>query len=57
MKKSFENRVMHEMIVDTKSYRYMYECDAAKACIKRIAIDALDTTVANSSWEIVKIYE
>lgn len=57
MKKSFENRVMHELIVDTKSYRYVYECDAAKACIKRIAIDALDTTVANSSWEIVKIYE
>lgn len=57
MKKSFENRVMRERIVDTKSYRYMYECNAVKACIKRIAIDALDTIAANSSWEIVKTYE
>ena len=36
MTKEFETRIQKERIVDTKIYRYVYECDFDKAVIKRL---------------------
>ena len=44
MTKEFETRIQKERIIDTKIYRYVYECD-------------FDTTAALTDWEIVKIYK
>ena len=56
MTKEFETRIQKERIVDTKNYRYVYECDFDKAVIKRLPIWELDTTAALTDWKIVKIY-
>lgn len=56
MTKEFETRIQKERIVDTKNYRYVYECDFDKAVIKRLPIRELDTTAALTDWKIVKIY-
>ena len=64
MTKNFETRVIREGIVDTKSYRYTYHVTATSAEIRRISLDALDTTAAlnvqsdsnPSGWKIIKIY-
>ncbi len=57
MTKEFETRIKKERIIDTKIYRYVYECDFDKAVIKRLPIRELDTTAALTDWEIVKTYK
>jgi len=54
MKKEFENRVIQELLVDTKRYRYVY--DGMKNEIKRLPIKYLDTTSAIDGWETVKTF-
>lgn len=56
MKKSFENRIKAERIVDTKRYRYVYTGTGAEAVIKRLPITWLDTTKAIDGWEVIKRY-
>lgn len=59
MTKKFENRVKKEMTVDTKKYRYIYECIANQgiAKIKRLPISELDTTDSITGWETVREYK
>ena len=59
MTKAFENRVKKELTVDTKTYRYGYECiiNQGIAVIKRLPIRDLNTTAAIDGWETVKIYK
>jgi hypothetical protein len=59
MTKAFENRVKKELTVDTKTYRYEYECiiNQGIAVIKRLPIRDLNTTAAIDGWETVKIYK
>ena len=61
MKKSFENRIMNEHIVDTRNYRYIvadcYDDKHQWAEIRRLPLDKLDTTAANDSWETVRRIE
>lgn len=55
MTKAFIERVKREEMVDTKNYRYISKIDGDKLVIKRLPIEALDTTEAYSGWE--KVYE
>lgn len=57
MTKAFENRVKKELTVDTKTYRYVYECIEDYAIIKRLPIAELNTTYAINGWETVKTYK
>ena len=59
MTKAFENRVKKEVTVDTRTYRYEYECIINQdiAVIKRLPIRDLNTTAAIDGWETVKIYK
>ena len=59
MTKAFESRVKKELTVDTKAYRYEYECiiNQGIAVIKRLPIRDLNTTAAIDGWETVKIYK
>lgn len=59
MTKAFENRVKKELTVDTKTYRYKFECiiNQGIAVIKRLPIKELNTTAAIDGWETVKIYK
>ena len=59
MTKAFENRVKKELTVDTRNYRYEYECiiNQGIAVIKRLPIKELNTTAAIDGWETVKIYK
>lgn len=59
MTKAFENRVKKELTVDTKTYRYEYECitNQGIAVIKRLPVKELNTTAAIDGWETVKIYK
>ena len=50
MTKNFEARVIREIIVDTRKYRYT-ERDGS---IYRIELDKLDTTAALHDWELIK---
>lgn len=56
MKKSFMNRLMKELVVDTKNYRYSYEYSAkhGRYIVKRLAIEKLDTLAAYTDWEVIK---
>ena len=54
MTKAFEQKVINERIVDTKSYRYRVHEHADRFDIERIALDALDTCSAMTDWHIVK---
>lgn len=54
MKKSFENRVLREGIVDTRGYRYIIRERNNGAAIYRLPLDWLDTTAAIDGWELVK---
>ena len=57
--KAFINRICNERLVDTRFYRYaVHECYNAEECwgeIRRLPLDALDTTAALSGWETVAI--
>lgn len=54
MTKAFEQKVKHEILVDTRTYRYYFDADNGQ--IKRIKLEYLGTTVAldNDNWELVK---
>lgn len=59
MTNSFLARLIHEGIVDTRVYRYVYRAgyDAqGHPCgvIRRIRLTALDTTDAIDGWETVR---
>ena len=62
MKKEFAKKVIREGIVDTEIYRYIYYEGSTRAEIRRIRLDALNTTAALNvqsesnpyGWEIVK---
>jgi hypothetical protein len=57
MKKEFIEKVLRELIVDTKQYRYIRkDCsDAAEQWleIRRLPLTGLDTTAAIDGWETV----
>jgi hypothetical protein len=59
MTKAFENRVKRELTVDTRTYRYKYECiiNQGTAVIKRLPVNELNTTAAIDGQETVKIYK
>lgn len=48
MTKQLINKIIRDRIYDTKNYRYVSVETASGTTIKRIAIDALDTTAALS---------
>lgn len=50
MTKNFENRVIREMIVDTRKYRYISRDEH----IYRLPLDLLDTTAALHDWQLIK---
>ena len=54
MTRKFIEKVRHQGIVDTRSYRYVYRADSVSAWIERLPIDWLDTTRAIDEWETVK---
>lgn len=53
--KNFLKKLIHEKIVDTKKYRYVYTCDNTGAYVTRIEKSQLDTTGAITEWETKKI--
>lgn len=56
MTKKFEKKIIRQGAVDTKKYRYIYYEDISQgAQIKRLPLDALDTTAAIDGWETVKV--
>lgn len=55
MTKTFENRIIRERSVDTKTYRYILVDTATTREIRRIRLDYLDTTAAIDGWELVKV--
>ena len=54
MTKAFEQKVVREGIVDTATFRYVF--DDLTGTIKRIRLEYLDTTAEldKDNWEIVK---
>lgn len=60
MTKEFEQRVLNERMVDTDKYRYVAKTvngvDRQYTEIRRIEIDALDTTASLGEWELVKAF-
>ena len=57
MKKEFVEKVMRELIVDTRKYRYICAdcCDHSE--IRRLPLEYLDTTAALDVWETVQIID
>ena len=53
MTTTFIDRVLKELTVDTKTYRYNATMDHNVRIIKRIALEDLDTTTAINGWETV----
>lgn len=53
MTKKFMARVMNELTVDTRSYRYNLKNCGDHAEIQRISLDSLDTTAVYGGWETV----
>jgi hypothetical protein len=51
MTKALIHRVMRELIVDTRKYRYKF--DSNNGQIRRIPLEYLDTTAALTEWETV----
>lgn len=51
MTKNFIDKVITKRIVDTKNYRYVLDC--RRGTIRRLPIKYLDTTKAETEWEIV----
>ena len=68
MNAGFEAKIINSAFVDTRTYRYRLfsgsRIGGNSSCIKRIALDALDTTAALSDksetnpdgWEVLTIY-
>ena len=58
MTQAFIDRLMKERIVDTAKYRYIvteeHDATAQWAEIRRLPLDKLDTTAANTDWETVR---
>lgn len=57
MKQEIVDRIIREGAVDTDNYRYVHESDNVGKRIKRIRLDALDTTAARDGWEVVKVLQ
>lgn len=53
MTKTFKDRVMREMTVDTRKYRYSVKDCGDHAEIQRIPLEYLDTTAVYDGWETV----
>ncbi len=57
LSRAFIDRVRAELIVDTRTYRYVAkECNNAEEQwleIRRLPLDSLDTTEAIDGWETV----
>lgn len=54
MTKTFEQKVIRDRIVDTKTYRYRVHEYADHFDIERIALNKLDTTETINGWEVLK---
>lgn len=57
MKKEFVKKVMRELIVDTRKYRYICADFCDRSEIRRLPIEYLDTTAALDGWETVQIID
>ena len=57
MTKKFERKIFVEGGADTRKYRYVLRCYADRMEIQRLPIEYLDTTMAYTGWETVKVYE
>lgn len=57
MTKAFRERLMREITVDTRTYRYTVKQNVRtwKYEILRIRLTALDTTEAIDGWELVEV--
>ena len=53
MTKAFIDRVLRELTVDTKTYRYNVVMDHNVRVIKRVALADLDTTAVIGGWVTV----
>lgn len=53
MTEKFRKRVLNEIIVDTKKYRYINEKTMENDIIKRCPIKYIGTTKALDPWEII----
>lgn len=58
MTKAFRERILKELIVDTKNYRYVVKQNTRtwQNEILRLPIDKLDTTEALKEWEVVEVF-
>lgn len=57
MKKEFVEKVMRELIVDTRKYRYFCADCCDRSEIRRLPLEYLDTTAALYGWETVQIID
>lgn len=59
MTKAFRARILKEIIVDTKIYRYIVKQNTRtwKHEILRIPLELLDTTAALDGWEVVEVLD
>ena len=55
MKKEFVKKVMRELIVDTRKYRYICVDCCDRSEIRRLPLEYLDRTAALDGWETVQI--
>lgn len=55
MKKEFAEKVMRELIVDTRKYRYICADCCDRSEIRRLPLEYLDTTAALDGWETVQV--
>lgn len=57
MTKTFKARVMKELTVDTRNYRYNVKDFGDHTEIQRIPLEYLDTTAAINGWEPVAVID
>lgn len=59
MTKQFRDRIIKEGSVDTRIYRYIIKQNVQtwKYEIRRIRLDALDTTEAINGWEVIEVID
>ena len=57
MKKEFVEKVMRELIVDTRKYRYIFADCCDRSEIRRLPLEYLDRTAALDGWETVQIID
>lgn len=51
MTSKFLKRVINEVIIDTRKYRYTY--NAGNGNIERLPLEKLNTTYALTDWEVL----